>query len=151
MNAPRAEVSQVIDAHPDAVYRLVSDYRTGHPKILPKPYFSSLVVEEGGQGAGTVIRVEMAVMGAKQTLLMNVSEPQPGRVLKEEDPVAGVSTTFTITPVEESRRSHVQIATEWKPKAGFTGLMERLINPAVARHIYKKELDLLAAQMQSAT
>lgn len=27
--------------------------------------------------------------------------------------------------------------------------MERLINPAVARHIYRKELDLLAAQMQA--
>ena len=35
---------------------LAQDYRTGHPRILPKPYFSGLEVLSGGYGAGTVFR-----------------------------------------------------------------------------------------------
>ncbi len=149
MKAPRIEVSREIDARPEDVYHVLSDYTTHHPKILPKPYFSYLVVEEGGQGAGTVIRVVMNVLGIQQTLRMHVTEPEPGRVLAEEDPTTGVHTTFTVTPLEGGTRSLVQIATEWKPKPGVTGLMERLLNPAIARRIYKKELEQLAAYMHN--
>jgi uncharacterized protein YndB with AHSA1/START domain len=144
MSNPRVEVSREVDAPPHEVYRILSDYQTGHPRILPKPYFSSLVVEEGGVGEGTVILVEMQVMGIRQTLRMHVTEPEPGRVLKEEDRAAGTVTTFTVTPLDGGQRSHVTIATEWQAKGGLAGLAERLINPRVARGIYKKELEILA-------
>jgi hypothetical protein len=148
MQGASAAVSQIIDAPPEAVYRIISDYRTGHPQILPKGYFTSLVVEQGGQGAGTVIRVGMKALGVVVNYRLTVSEPQPGRVLREEDPAAGVVTTFTVSPLDGGRRSQVEIATEWKPKPGFAGLMERLINPMVARRIYKQELDLLAGRVK---
>jgi len=145
LKAPRAEVSQVIDAGPARVYEILSDYRTEHPRILPKPYFASLVVEEGGQGEGTVFRAEMNVMGVKQTLRMRVTEPEPGRVLQEEDSAAGVTTTFTVTPLDGGRRSRLTIATTWAPKPGIAGCIEGMITPPVTRRIYKKELDLLNA------
>lgn len=143
MSPVRAHESQVIDAPPATVWRILSDYRTHHPNILPKPAFERLDVEKGGQGAGTLIRVGMKVMGARTTLRMAVTEPEPGRVLQEADPAAGVVTTFTITPVDGGKRSDVRIATEWAPKKGIQGLVERLLNPRVARSLYKKQLKLL--------
>ena len=51
-------------AAPERVYRIIADYRNGHPQILPKQ-FSNLCVDAGGYGAGTVIRFSMTVMGSR--------------------------------------------------------------------------------------
>ena len=54
--------SAVIHAPAADLYAIIADYERGHPRILPKPPFVSLAVEEGGIGAGTVIRVHMRVL-----------------------------------------------------------------------------------------
>ena len=143
------EASDVIQAPAAKVYAVLADYREGHPAILPKPYFRDLTVEKGGRGAGTVIRVNMEVMGLEQRYHMAVSEPEPGRVLVERDAAAGVTTTFTVSPLNGGSRSLVTIATESRPSPGLRGLVERLINPSVARRIYKQELKQLAEYMRS--
>ena len=150
MSGPHLAESKVVDGPPAAVYDLLSDYKVGHPQILPKPYFQSLVVEQGGKGAGTVVRVTMSVMGSKQTMRLTVTEPEPGRVLQEEDTTVGVCTRFTITPVDGGTRSHVEIATEWRPKPGLSGWIEGKMTVLVARRIYRQELDLIAAHMAAA-
>ncbi len=147
MSGPRLVESKVVDAPPAAVYDLLSDYRVGHPQILPKRYFQSLVVEQGGKGAGTVVRVTMSVMGSKQTMLLTVTEPEPGRVLQEEDDAVGVRTHFTVTPVDGGRRSNVEIATDWRPKPGIGGWIEGKMTVLFARRIYREELGLIAAHM----
>lgn len=138
------EVTEVIAARPDKVYGILRDYHTGHPSILPKPYFTYLTVEKGGVGAGTELRVGMAVFGVKKDYNLVVTEPQPGRVLKEEDSEQGVVTHFTVEPVGNGEQSRVTIATDSRSAAGFAGVMERLINPPVSRRIYKQELKNLA-------
>jgi hypothetical protein len=140
----RVEVSDTINARPEQVYAVLSDYHAGHRSILPKPYFAAMHVEQGGQGAGTVIRVSMNVYGAKREYLITVSEPVPGRVLSETDPAAGVTTTFSVEPVGTGNQSHVTIATESRLAPGLRGLLERLMNPFIMRRIYKEELKLLA-------
>lgn len=150
MSGPRVAESKVIDAPPSAVYALLSDYRVGHPQILPKPYFQSLVVEEGGKGAGTVVRVTMSVMGSKQTMRLTVTEPAPGRVLQEEDAAMGVTTWFTITPVDGGARSRLEIATEWRPKPGIGGWIEGRMTRLFAPRIYRQELDLIAQHFAAA-
>jgi hypothetical protein len=37
-----AEASMVIDARPEEIYAVVSDYRVGHPAILPRQYFTGV-------------------------------------------------------------------------------------------------------------
>ena len=145
MSGPRVAESKVVDAPPSAVYALLSDYQVGHPQILPKPAFQSLAVEQGGQGAGTVARVTMRVMGREQTLRLTVTEPQPGRVLQEEDAVAGVTTWFTVTPVDGGAHSRLEIATEWRAKPGISGWIEGKTVPFFAHRLYRQELDLIAA------
>jgi hypothetical protein len=142
------EVSDVVPAPPEKVYAILSDYRVGHPAILPRPYFRELAVEQGGQGAGTVLRVRMEVMGITQNYRLQVAEPEPGRILVEEDPEKGVKTTFIVAPLNGGQRSLVTIATTSRTSPGFRGLLERLINPPVTRRIYRQELRQLAAYVQ---
>ena len=143
MGTIRTQASHEIDARPEAVYNVLADYRTGHPAILPKPYFGGLSVEAGGRGAGTVIRFTMNVLGTTRAFRQTVSEPQPGRVLVEQDETGDVVTTFTVEPLDGGKRSRVTITTETRASPGLRGALERLLSPRVLTDIYRRELRLL--------
>lgn len=147
MNAYHVEVTQDIPAPAERIYAVIADYQTGHPAILPKPYFTSLTVEQGGYGAGTVVLVHMNVMGAKRSLRLETSEPQPGRELVETDPENGVVTRFLLAPLDENH-TRVTITSDVQTGPGFSGFLERLLTPPITRRIYRAELDLLAAYLQ---
>ena len=135
-------VTEIIDAPVEVIYALISDYHHGHPSILPPQYFKELVVEEGGQGAGTVVRVVMEIMGNRQSFRLKVTEPVPGRVLVEEDAAAGTISRFTLDPLDDGR-TRVTIATDVRAAGGLRGLIERWISPALLRRVYQDELHLL--------
>ena len=137
-----AEASAQINASPEAVYKIISDYHAGHPRILPEKYFSNLRVEEGGTGAGTVITFTTTVGGTSSKFRMRVEEPEPGRVLVERDLEKDVVTTFTITPAE-SGKSLVKIETDYAASPGIRGLVERLASPGMLRKVYEAELHKL--------
>jgi uncharacterized protein YndB with AHSA1/START domain len=145
MNQYEVEVSRVIDAPPAAVYAVFADYHHSHAAVLPKRYFTKMMVEKGGTGAGTEITVHMSVLGAKVTYHMVVTEPEPGRVLQEEDKAAGVRTTFTMTPVNNGQATNVTLYTRARTAPGFRGFIEKLITPPISRKIYNEELDMVAA------
>jgi hypothetical protein len=136
-------VSAVIDAPPNEVCSVLTDYPGGHHAILPPEYFTDLTVIEGGQGDGTVIDVSMIVMGVSSNYRFHVTKPEPGRVLMETDEAAGLVTTFTVDPLDEEGRSRVTIATRARVGRGLRGLMERLVNPVIMRRIYLQELQIL--------
>jgi hypothetical protein len=147
MESHRVTASALIKAPTEQVYAILADYHDGHPHILPKPYFSSLEVEQGGIGAGTLIRVQMRVLGKTQTFRAVITEPEPGRVLVETILTSGIVTTFTVHPVEEGQhpRAQARITTELKPRGGVPGLLERFLTTLLLRRIYTQELKLLAA------
>jgi hypothetical protein len=144
MSDIQIQVSATINASPDLIYAILSDYREGHVAILPKKYFTGITVLEGGQGEGTIIDIHMQVMGVEQELQLEVSEPEPGRVLVERDQAAGILTTFTVDPMEDGKSSRVTIATQAKASPGLRGWIEKLVNPVIVRRIYKEELQQLA-------
>jgi Polyketide cyclase / dehydrase and lipid transport len=136
--------SATIPARRERVYSLIADYRDGHPRILPKQ-FSSLVVEQGGVGAGTIIRFQMRVLGKKQTFRAAITEPEPGRVLVETYLDAnGAVTTFTVNPGSAPADSHVTISTEIQVRSGFLGKIEKTISTLLLRPTYVQELENLA-------
>ncbi|MCC6455833.1 MAG: SRPBCC family protein [Caldilineaceae bacterium] len=143
MDTVRTESSAVIDAPPAEVYAIFADYRNAHPQILPKPYFGDLKVEQGGVGAGTVYRTSVTVMGMSTNYHMAVTEPEPGRLLVEKDLDLDVTTSFRVEPVEDGRKSRVTIATDWRPKPGIRGWIEKLSTPGVMRKLYDAELKLV--------
>ena len=137
-------VSAVIPARRERVYALIANYHDGHPRIVPKQ-FSGLVVEQGGIGAGTVIRFQMSVFGKKQTFRAAVTEPELGRVLVETDlDTNGAVTTFTVDQGPAPADSRVTISTELKVRSGFLGMIEKTLSTLLLRPMYVRELENLA-------
>jgi uncharacterized protein YndB with AHSA1/START domain len=134
----------LIPAPPQQVYGIIADYRDGHPHILPKPHFVSLTVEQGGVGAGTVIRFQMRLMGRLQTFRAAITEPEPGRVLVETDIQTGAVTTFTVEPRADAQQAAVTIKTTTSVREGFLGRLEAWLATRLLRPIYVQELAQLA-------
>src|SRR5688572_10890558 len=132
MSSDRISASAIIAAPPRELYGIIADYREKHPRILPQPPFESLVVEEGGRGEGTVVQVNMRVLGRHQAFRATITEPEPGRVLVETNDT-GYVTTFTVDPLDGGDRAAVTISTE-APHKGLVGALEswfvgRLLRP----------------------
>ena len=136
--------SAIIPARRERVYALLADYHDGHPRLLPRQ-FSNLTVEQGGVGAGTIIRFQMSVLGRKQNFRAAVTEPEPGRVLVETYLDGnGAVTTFTVDPRTEPADSRVTISTELSGRSGILGKVEKIVMTLLLRPIYIKELQNLA-------
>ncbi len=144
------QVSDTLNARPEDVYATIADYRNGHPYIVPKENFSDLQVEQGGYGEGTVIRFKVKVLGVERVMHHRVTEPEPGRVLVEQDinSAQNVVTTFTVKPVENGQKSHVEISTIMTPSPSFQGIVERFVVPMANTPIYRKELKMLETVAQ---
>jgi hypothetical protein len=133
----RITADSMIDAPAERVYRILADYNQHHPKILP-PAFSDFHVEEGGIGAGTVMRFTMKAGGRTRTFHQRVTEPDQGHVLQESGTDSSEVTTFTVTP--DGDRSHVRIETTWEGAGGIAGFFERTFAPRALSKLYADEL-----------
>jgi hypothetical protein len=140
MNSQIAIASKTIYAAADKVYEIIADYRTSHPLILPKPYFLSLEVEEGGVGEGTIVNFQMRLLGRTQTFRALITEPEPGRVLVETDLQSGTPTTFHVLPLADETHTKVTISTELRNR----GKVEGWIAKYLLQKIYRQELERLA-------
>src|ERR1051325_1675873 len=137
--------SKLISSPAQRIYDLIADYRHGHPRILPKPYFVSLEVEQGGYGAGTVIDFQMQLLGRIQSFHSTITEPDPGHILVETDMNTGAITTFTVEPHLEGQEAFVTITTTTNVPDGIVGTIQGWLTSQLLRPIYLKELDQLAA------
>ena len=148
MASIRVAAERVIAAPPARVYELIADYRNGHPRILPPEYFGTLTVERGGRGAGTRICFEMKALGRVNVAAGEVTEPVPGRELREtlDD---GIVTTFRVDPGDDGT-TRVTIETAYD-RPGFRGLVESILAPRYLGKVYAAELVLLAREATRAT
>lgn len=141
-----AKVTKTINAPAAEIYNIITDYRTMHPRILPKPYFLYLNVEKGGIGEGTIINFGMRIFGQTRSFRALISEPfrsaqdQSGRVLLETDLASGVVTRFSVSPKESRHLAEVTISTELKG----LGIVEGFLAKTMLQKVYREELDLLA-------
>jgi uncharacterized protein YndB with AHSA1/START domain len=141
----RVSASGLIAAPARKVYDIIADYRNGHPRILPKPYFLSLNVENGGYGAGTVINFQMQLMGRIQSFHASITEPEPGHTLVETDSNTGAITTFTVESRLKGEEAFVTIATTTTVLDGLPGKIQGWLTTQLLHPIYEKELAQLAA------
>jgi hypothetical protein len=124
------------------VYRYIADMREHHPHFLP-PAFSDFKVESGGVGAGTITTFKLTAGGRTRSYRTEIAEPEPGRVLTENDTESSSVTTFTVTP--DGDTSRVQIASTWNGAGGIGGFFERMFAPPVLRRLFTDELQRLDA------
>jgi hypothetical protein len=144
MPTHRLAASALLRAPAQRVYAVLADYRESHPRILPRPPFVDLQVEQGGVGAGTVVRFQMKLAGQLRSFRSTITEPEPGRVLVETDPQAGAVTTFTVEP-REAGGAFVTIETQTPVRAGLAGKIEGWLAERLLRPVYAQELRRLEA------
>jgi len=132
----------VIDSPAETAYAVIADYWDGHPHILPRPPFVSLDVDEGGVGAGTVIRFRMKMLGSTREMRAAITEPEPGRVLVERDAAGDVVTTFTVEPAEGGK-ARVTIATDMKVPGGPVGWLQKRLITRLLHPVYVREIEQL--------
>ena len=143
MGQLRVADSAVIDAPADVVYGIYRDYEVGHAAILPEPWFKDIKVLEGGVGAGTKIWVKMSVMGQTRELTLDITEPEPGRVLEEFDPEQEITTRFIIDPINENQ-CKATIET-----VGDVNFLEKLVLPRLLKGIYSAEFAKLKTYVKT--
>jgi Polyketide cyclase / dehydrase and lipid transport len=145
MSETHLSAERLVDAPADVVYHCLADYRAHHrPGGFLPPAFSEFRVERGGVGAGTVISFRVTVAGRSRTMTLEVSEPEPGRVLVETG--RRERTTFTVEP--EGMRARVRFDTVLEA-GGIEGLLNRLLAPRLMGSLYADELERLERHAQA--
>lgn len=144
MKTQTASASRIIHVLPQTIYRIIADYRSDHPAILPERYFRSLEVEEGGYGAGTIVRFQIRLPGRTQRFRTLITEPEPRRVLVETDLNSGTQTTFTLSPLAGVASTQVTISTVLKNRDPVEAFFGKLF----LQKVYRAELDLLAKRAE---
>ena len=147
MKTQIVSASKIINAPAEEIYKIIADYRDGHPHILPKAYFSSLEVEEGGFGEGTVIQFQMRILGQTQNFRALITEPDPGCVLLETDLSSDNSTSFTVWSLGNRGQARVTIMTVLKNRPLLEGLLAKIL----LTNVYRQELELLARMAKYST
>jgi carbon monoxide dehydrogenase subunit G len=141
MSKVEVAAESAIGAPAETVYGYLANLQE-HQRFLP-PAFSDFEVEQGGVGAGSVVRFKVSAGGRERSYRMTVAEPEPGRVLTESDSNSSLVTTFTVT--QEGVTARVRISTSWDGATGIGGFFERRFAPRAMRKIYRDELARLNA------
>jgi len=132
--------TKIINAPAEKIYRIIADYQSNHPRILPKAYFISLEVEGGGYGEGTIIRYQMRILGRVVAFRALITEPDPGCTLVETDLASHTSTSFTVWSLGNRDHARVTIMTVLPKRGLIGGFLAKLF----LTHVYRQELELLA-------
>ena len=148
-NDIKVQASHEIDARPEAIYSVIADYNVGHQAILPRPTFESMIVEEGGYGAGTLIRLRVRAFGKVFHYLQRVSEPEPGRVIQETEINTGQLTKFILEPLNNGTRTRVTIYSEFPAQSKALVAIERIMHRFVSKRLFMVELRQLEAYVKA--
>ena len=138
MTAPLISATALIPAPGDAIYGVIADYTDGHDRIIPRPPFVGLAVEEGGFGAGPRVDVRMKVLGRVHRFRAQVTEPEPGRLLVETNETGWV-TTFAVDPVDD-RSARVTISSLLTGRGRLRTALETRLSARLLRRTYAREL-----------
>jgi hypothetical protein len=142
MQKRTVERSSSIVAPREAVYALLADYRSGHPRILPPRYFTPLIVVEGGVGEGTRIRVGMKAFGKIRQHEAVVLEPEPGRLLVETTLTSKIVTSFYLESLDYGG-TQVTISTRIPIGQGLLAELKWAMTRWFLERVYAEELRLL--------
>jgi hypothetical protein len=144
MSSTLIEVSATVSASADRIYRILSDYRQGHPETLPRRILSRYRVEQGGVGEGTVISFELTAFARRQRFRARVAEPEPGLVMTETVEGSGHVTVFHLEPLT-AVSTRVTIASRLRPSPRRLSALRARLAALWLGRVYRRQLRLLAA------
>ena len=134
-----ADAEGAVAAPPAEVFAFLTDYRR-RPEILPTNY-QDYRVEEGGAGAGTVVRYRFKAGPRERDYRVRAETPDAG-TLVERDLGSTLVTTWRVIPAGEGSR--VRVETEWQGASGVGGFFERTFAPKALSRVHTDTLSRLA-------
>jgi hypothetical protein len=134
---------RLINARPENVYALLSDYKSKRPQLLT-PNFLNYTLEKGGQGQGTIIRYRLHAANRERDYRLNIDEPVKGKIITERDSNSSLVNTWTISPLSDGTRTRVSIINEWEGGSGVKGFFERTFAPLGLKSIYGQILGMVS-------
>jgi hypothetical protein len=158
-------VKRTIDASADSVYNVLKDYRNGHPFILPSQYFEDVKIIRGyGIGEGTRMQkvYKVPILQKRYVLILDVSEPEPGRILQEIDTGAVNIIRFIVDPIVDlddiggdgggtmtspSTKCSVTIDVQMLNSLGIWAVFEMMMKKYVCYSMYNEALNELNRYM----
>jgi Polyketide cyclase / dehydrase and lipid transport len=144
-----AQTERLVAASPQRVRAFLVDYQNNRPRILPAEYFRDYRVEQGGDGAGTVISYRLRAGGRERAYRMRVEEPtEGGPILEERDTGSSLVTTWTLNPAGEGEQTMVSLTSRWEGASGIGGFFERMFAPRALRRLYGEVLERLSAELR---
>ena len=144
-----AQTERLVAASPQHVRAFLVDYHNNRPRILPPEYFRDYRVEQGGDGAGTVISYRLRAGGRERAYRMRVEEPtEGGPILEERDTGSSLVTTWTLSPAGEGEQTMVSLTSRWEGASGIGGFFERMFAPRALRRLYGEVLEKLSAELR---
>jgi uncharacterized protein YndB with AHSA1/START domain len=139
------DLERTIPAPPARVHAVLADYRW-RERILPGGYLDYRV-EEGGEGAGTVVSYRLRAGRRERPYELEVAEPTPGVTLVERDRRSSLITTWMLRPTASGTATDLRVSTIWKGHGGIGGLFERAFAPRGLRRVHGELLDRLTRQL----
>lgn len=136
-------------ATPGQVYDLLADYRDGRPRVLPDAYVD-YTVEAGGHGTGTVVTYTLHAAKRQRAYRMEVTEPEPGRVLVETDTTSTFVQRWTVEKAADGG-AHVRVSCAWQGAGGIGGFFEGIFAPKGVTRLYDALLDNLERELAAGT
>ena len=155
MSAYTIQHTRRIAAPAATIYGIFADYHVAHPRVCPPHVFRNFVVHKGGNGAGTVLTFDMVAFGRTVSTRCEVSEPEPGRVLREYYPDTGVVTDFIVEPREDGLACDMTLKSTFPGRKGLLGLLfggiERALTRSFLLKVYDEELRRAEAYARTGT
>jgi uncharacterized protein YndB with AHSA1/START domain len=141
----KVDLARTIPAPPARVHAALADYR-GRERILPASYLDYRV-EEGGEGAGTVVSFRLRAGRRERRYVLEVAEPTPGVTLVERDRESSLITTWILSPTASGTATDLRLSTIWEGHGGIGGFFERTFAPRGLRRIHGELLDRLTRRV----
>jgi Polyketide cyclase / dehydrase and lipid transport len=137
-----ARASKAVDAPPERVLEFLRNYREERPKILTEN-FSAYRVEQGGEGAGTIVAYHFETPRRGRDYRLRVEEVDG--TVRERDEFSSFVSVWRVTP--DGPGSNVTLEGSWSGAGGIGGVFERLFAPRVLSRIYGEMLDRLGVAL----
>ena len=141
----KVDLERTIPAPPARVHAALADYR-GRERILPASYLDYRV-EEGGEGAGTVVSFRLRAGRRERRYVLEVAEPTPGVTLVERDRESSLITTWILNPTASGTATDLRLSTIWEGHGGVGDFFERTFAPRGLRRIHGELLDRLTRRV----
>jgi len=116
----RVDTYRAIPNELDAVYRCLTDFEHGQPRLLPAA-IRDYAVEAGGRGEGTIVSCAMTIRGRERRFLFRIAEPIRTRTITAYDHDSRLTVTWFLRP--EGPVTEVEIEAYWtEPDTPFAFL-----------------------------